>query len=129
MSDPRDEEFERRAKALFDAGVNGIDARTRSRLTQARHAAVAERERHRGSWFSRYAVPASGFATAALVLMVAFNAGLFSRTPDKQGAVLAMDDMAMLADGEDFDMLEDMDFYSWLEAEEGEPGSDAAGQS
>lgn len=125
VSDPRDEQFERRAKALFDAGVNGIDAHTRSRLTQARRAAVAERERHRASWLSRYAVPASGFATAALVLMVAFNAG----APDKQGAALGMDDVAMLADGEDFDLLEDMDFYSWLDSEEGELGGDAAGQS
>jgi hypothetical protein len=41
--------FEQRAREVFDASVDGIDAATRSRLNQARQAATAELERSRRS--------------------------------------------------------------------------------
>ncbi len=106
------DEIETRARELFDDSVERIDGATRSRLTQARHAALAELDRPRlgrGSW-----VPA-GVLAAAAVLAVTLWTGT---APDEQLlpalAVAPADDFEMLANGEDLDMLgEDVEFYAW----------------
>ena len=60
-------DFERRTKRVFDDSVAGLDAATRSRLTQARHRALEERQSARGGW--RWSlVPAGTLAATALVV-------------------------------------------------------------
>jgi anti-sigma-K factor RskA len=71
---PDDEElerFEKRARALLEESVARIDARTRSRLNQARHAALdaAARRRRTPRWRSFGLAPAAG-VVAALALAV-----------------------------------------------------------
>jgi hypothetical protein len=120
--------FERNARALLAESVQRIDARTRSRLNQARHAALAAAASPRRSFFSRFAMmPAAGAAAAAVLVAVT----LWHHQPagDMSGAEgqrLAVEDMDLLADSEALDLVEQGDgsFYEWAAAQ-----SDANGQS
>ena len=55
------EEFEARTRALLEESVTRVDARIRSRLNQARHAALAElaRSQHAPWWRSFGLAPAA----------------------------------------------------------------------
>ena len=119
-------EQERRARELFDASVEGLDAETRSRLNRARQAAVAEVERaRRNPW--RAWVPAAVAASVALLAVVLWrvpggppSAGLAEGAPPAEVVEL-------LATGEGFDVAsEDPEFYSWL-ADRGLPDTNGAG--
>jgi hypothetical protein len=106
------ENIETRARELFDDSVERIDGATRSRLTQARHAALAELDRPRlrlGHW-----VPVGALAAAAVLAVTLWT----GTVPDEQAlpvlAVAPAEDFEMLANGEDLDMLdEDVEFYAW----------------
>ena len=110
--------LESRAKALFDESVDGLDGRVRSRLTQARYIAVAELELQRESWLRRWAIPAGGLTAAALAICIIVVLDMF---PDmgNEGqptvAALAVEDVAILSDADNLELLEDMEFYAWLE--------------
>ena len=107
MNDPR----ENKAKELFDESVDRLDAATLSRLNQARHAALeaAQGARAMGVW-GRW-VPATGVAVAALVTVIVM------RGPDAVEMPSAfVTDFEILLEGESLEMLEDLEFYSWLEA-------------
>jgi hypothetical protein len=108
--DTRD--IEERARALFDGSVERIDGATRSRLTQARHAALAELDRPRfriGSW-----LPVGALAAAAmLAVMLWTHPGPTGETVPVLAAAPA-DDFELLTLGPDLDMLgEDVEFYAW----------------
>ncbi len=107
MNEPR----ENRAKELFDDSVNRLDAATLSRLNQGRQAALdaAQGSRPVGVW-GRW-VPATGVAAAALVTVIVM------RGPDAVDLPSAsVTDFEILLEGESLEMLEDLEFYSWLEA-------------
>ena len=105
-----------RAKQAFDASVERLDAATLSRLNQGRHAALDELRRTgwaglRGGLL----LPATGVAGAALV------AAIVMRGPDDPAGtldVVTTTDMELLLDEQSLEMLEDLEFYSWLEAED-----------
>ena len=113
--------FEQRARQLLRDSVEGLPAHTRSRLTRARHAALAARP----SWYSgplRRWVPAGAGALAAATLGVLFLVGPRGESPAVN--VLASagpEDLEMLADsdavqlGRDEDV--DYDFYEWAASE------------
>jgi len=66
MSEP----FEDRSRELFLESVDNVDMRVRSRLTQARHAALEAAAASTGrTWFARLGVwtPAAGVTAAALL--------------------------------------------------------------
>jgi transcriptional regulator with XRE-family HTH domain len=89
----------------------------RSRLTQARFAAVAELERGRRSPWQRFLAPAAGvLVTAVLVaIVVAPLIRLPEQLADQPAARLADDDIPILLDTDNIEMLEDMEFYAWLD--------------
>ena len=106
------EEFEKKARELFEDSVERLDARTRSKLTQARNRALDEVKkgavRRRWIW-----APAGGFALAAVVAVgIVLSSG---RTT--QPAPTALDDLEIVADQENLDLLQDQDveFYAWLD--------------
>lgn len=113
-SDPRDESasFEERTRAAFDASVEALDGRTRSKLTQARHAA-AEELRRRGAqpWRRKWAA-ASG-AMAAVVLAVWLGVQPASQMKPEVGE-FPLDEWEMVAESPNFDLLEDVEFYAWI---------------
>ncbi len=106
--------FVARAKNVFDQSVQALDAETRSRLNRGRHEAlahVASGVSHR-QWM-RWA-PATGVAAAAVVAVVV----LTGRPPDDELIPLASaSDFEILLDEESLEMLEELEFYSWLDLE------------
>ena len=116
--------FEERAKVLFHDSVDGLDFALRSRLTQARHAAIEAASASRRPWFARIGVltPAAG-VTAAAVL----GAFLWLGSPSAQHPVTVADGQSSLEDleivasldegsGDAMDMLQDdIEFYDWAD--------------
>ena len=107
------EDFEGKARALFEDSVERLDARTRSKLTQARNRALDEVKRGavRRRWIW---APAGGFALAAVVAVgIVLSSG---RTPP-QPAPVALEDLEIVADSENLELLQDQDveFYAWLD--------------
>jgi hypothetical protein len=111
--EPAADALESRSKELFDESVERLDGRTRSRLTQARHAALDELRAGSPRWRG-FRVPAAALATVALaaVLVVTWT-GL--KEPSAPSGGLPLDDFDIVADSDNLDMLEDVEFYAWLE--------------
>jgi hypothetical protein len=116
--------FEDRSRELFRDSVDGLDMRVRSRLTEARHAALeAAAASSRLPWFFRMRVwtPAAGVAAAALL-----GAALWLALPaDHHGLTTAdqpsLEDLDILASsdessGDAIEMLQnDLDFYDFAD--------------
>jgi hypothetical protein len=129
MPDP----FEQRARALLEDSVLRIDGRVRSRLNQARHAAVEEASRRPPYW-RRFALMPAASAIAAAVL-VAFVLWPHSHQGDSlvtKGGGATVEDLDLLADGDALDLVSDETdggaFYEWAveQSDSGEPGSAGA---
>jgi hypothetical protein len=110
-------EFERQARIVLEDSVMRIDGRIRSRLNQARHAAVAEAARGRPVVWRRFMLMPAAGAVAAAVL-VAFV--LLPHTP--QGSLpiteghTTVEDLDLVADSDALDLVSDEPdgaFYEW----------------
>jgi hypothetical protein len=114
MSDEKESgDFERRTKRVFDDSVAGLDAATRSRLTQARHRALEEATSRRDRGWRSALVPAGTVAATALVAWL-----VVWQSPPGSDAVPAesLTDLELLLGEEDLEMLdEELEFYGWLE--------------
>jgi hypothetical protein len=111
--------LEERSKALFDESVGNLDGRTRSALTQARHAALAElKGSRRTAW--RVWGPLSGVAAAAFVLIVMF-APLRLTRESAEVAMTPFEDFDMVAEGDNIELMENLDFYAWLDSDNALP--------
>ena len=115
--------FEQKARTLFDDSVEGLDAETLSNLNQGRQRALAElgRPAMPGQWL-RW-VPATGVVAAALVTVIIVR-GPGSVEPLVAPVGTAADFEILL--GEDsLEMLEELEFYAWMEDADLEPGGNA----
>jgi anti-sigma-K factor RskA len=110
-------EFENRTKEVLDESAGRLDGRTRSRLTQARHAALAQLENPARNWWRSY-VPAGAAAAVAVLAVVIWSGPVGpGKTPLTANSV---EDLVMLGDAEapDFvDDAEDPEFYEWAAGE------------
>ena len=104
--------FATKAKTLFDESVQDLDAATRSRLTQGRHKALAEAASRTG--FSRWNrwVPVTGVAAATVFAVVLWRGDPQINELDLPTAV---SDFEILLDQDEFEMLQDLEFYSWMD--------------
>ena len=105
------EPTENKAKELFDDSVDRLDAATLSRLNQGRHAALEVLQGSRpmsvlGRW-----IPATGVAAAVLVAVMVMRGPNAVDLP-----IVSVTDFEILLEGESLEMLENLEFYSWLEA-------------
>jgi len=121
MSEQDNEAFERRSRALFHDSVEGLDMRIRSRLTQARSAALSAGRR---PWFLDWKIwtPAAGVTAAAIL-----GVGLWIGTPIGHHSATMADaqsnfedlDLVASADegsGDAMDMLQDdIEFYDFAD--------------
>jgi hypothetical protein len=108
-----DEAFVEQAKKHFDESVANLDGATRSRLNQGRQAALAELGAGPRQWVQW--APAAGVAAAAVVAVV-----LWTGNPpvDELTPPTATADIEILLTEDSFEMLEDLEFYSWIDLEE-----------
>lgn len=107
MKDP----FEQRSAELFNDSVERLDAHTRSRLTQARHAALDELRKSRAPLPRWLWAPAGGLAAAAIVAVLISTGPREGAQPD---AAFAFEDLDIVADAENLELLEDVEFYAWM---------------
>lgn len=122
MNEREQDSLEERSRALFHGSVENLDMRVRSRLTQARYAALEAAASRKPSWLPRKAwwTPAAG-VTAAAVL----GAALFVGTPTWHHAVSLgdaqnLEDLDIVAtsdeSGDAMEMLQDdLDFYDFAD--------------
>jgi ferric-dicitrate binding protein FerR (iron transport regulator) len=114
--------FEKRTREVLEESTAKLDGRTLSRLTQARHAALARQTASARQWWRGWA-PAGAVAAAA-VLVVMFWAGRGTDTRSQlattNGSGSALEDIDLLADGDAPDFVSDSDeveFYEWASGE------------
>jgi len=113
-------DFERNARAVLEHSVSRIDARTRSRLNQARHAALEAATPRRAWWRSLTLMPAAGALAAAVLVSVMLWHGHPGGAPvQADNQRLTAEDMDLLADKDALDLMEggDGSFYEWAAAQ------------
>jgi hypothetical protein len=129
VSESRETEsyLERRAKQLFDASVADLDGPTRAKLAQARNHAL-ERGLRGPSLMPTFLAPRwvtalSAAALAVVAVLVVWRGG---GVPEQQVEMATLSDLELLLAEDEFEMLEELEFYAWLE-EQGElPAPSAA---
>lgn len=107
-----EEAFVRQLKTMLDDGNARLDARVRSRLTQARYAALAQADARPNLWLRQWA-PAAGIAAAAVLTVLAWPTARQEQQPPDE----ALNDLEIVLAGENLDMLENLDFYEWVDAD------------
>ncbi len=124
MSEQDNNAFETRSRALFQDSVDGLDMRIRSRLTQARSAALDAAAARRRAWLFGWKMwaPAAGVTAAAIL-----GVGLWIGSPiGHQAATLAdaqsnFEDLDLVASTDEgsadaMEMLQDdIDFYDFAD--------------
>lgn len=124
-----DRRFLEQAGHMLRQSVDELDAATRSRLNRARQAALAEFDR--GSAVPAWLPGSRWYAGAALATVAVMAVGiLIARVPVQAPESIAQVEHAaevdvVLAD-ESLEMLDDLDFYDWLGAEDVLPAADVA---
>lgn len=104
-----------KAKELFDESVQELDAATLSRLNQNRHQAMEQASAgsvvgHWNQW-----LPATGVAAATVFAVVLWTG---NRPVDELTPPATASDLEIILEGDDFEMLENLEFYSWIDLEE-----------
>jgi hypothetical protein len=119
-------EFERHSRVVLEESVLRIDGRIRSRLNQARQAAVAEADVRRPTFWRFFTlVPTAGAAAAALLMtLVLWHRQPQMELPVVEGAHSTVEDLDLLADSEGLDLMEggDNSFYEWAVDQTDSPG-------
>lgn len=113
--------LEERSRELFDDSVERLDARTRSRLNQARQQALEEMKKGRGRpyWLG---APLGGLAAAALIAVILIRSGGEVVGPGAENGGNMLDDFDIVADADNFELIQDVEFYSWLADSADNPG-------
>lgn len=106
MSIDREEAFTEKVKQELDRHADAVDELTAARLQAIRKTALTSAARPGFNW-----LPATGMAAAAAVLVAVLVLNLvpgdFSDLPG---------DTELLSQMEDLELLEELEFYAWLEA-------------
>jgi hypothetical protein len=110
-------EFERHARERLEESVLRIDGRVRSRLNQARHAAIEQASRRPSFWRRLTLMPAaSAVAAAVLVAFVLWPHAHQGESIPTEGGHTA-EDLDLLADSDALDLVSDETdggaFYEW----------------
>jgi hypothetical protein len=124
-----DDFVERRAREIFEASVDSLDAQTRSRLNVARQSAIEELQKARAPAWTPWArvLAIAGVAAVAVVLWRG-PGGDPDDGPTVAGSPAALDTLELVVAGEDLDLVAgDLDFYAMLEELELELASGGVG--
>lgn len=118
---PGDAEFAARAAARLRDSADSLDAQTRSRLNQARQAALEEMT-PRSVWRRSPWLTGAVTAAVAVVALVIWRPVAEGPSPVSPTSLDAPD-LELLMTDESLDMLEDLEFYTWLAAADLESGA------
>jgi hypothetical protein len=132
-------DFERQSRLVLEESVRRLDGRVRSRLNQARQAAVDAAEARRRPTFWRFftLVPTAGAVAAALVVAIVFwrGDGHFERGDLLTAELRTHDghpgeDLEMITDSEALDLVQEGDgsgsFYEWATDQSEAAGDETA---
>ncbi len=109
-----DEDFEKVLRADLKRSVERLDPTLRARLdAMASAAARRPRPRARPAW--QWALPAGGGVVAAALALVFWTGRGGTPVPTTPGA----DDLALLLNVDNLELLEQMEFYRWLDQQPG----------
>ena len=112
MNEDDRKKLEQEARATYDRAVSGIDPKVSAELAAARRRAIIQ-----GSPASplRWMLPAGAAAAIAAGLII----GLPDADPEHPGLIAtdAVEDMELLLADESLEMIEELDFYLWLDVE------------
>lgn len=130
----RDDRWLLRARALLQAEAGRADPALQRRLQQVRRAALAPRRQRLAGWAIGTALAA---AAASLLLVVgpwqlpgesglapewsaqrSTGAAQRADTPIEQVLTLPEEDLALLVGESDYALLEELEFYAWLEQQD-----------
>lgn len=105
------DKFLAQCRAVFDRGVQDLDAATLSRLTRARQRALSRLDRparrYRRGWLP---------AAAATLIAILAAVLLWSRPQPPAPPVAAnVEDMEILLADEELELYSELEFYAWLE--------------
>jgi hypothetical protein len=135
MNDPATTRLEERSRALLCASVENLDMPTRSRLTQARHAALAAAGRGSRLRDLRWWAPAAGFSAAALLGVALWfgpvgidrhgGSAVRMSSPPAAENQTSLEDLDIVASADEMELLQDdVEFYDWADrAASADPGS------
>jgi hypothetical protein len=123
--------LEVRSRLVLEEGLSRIDARTRSRLNQARQAAVAQMGNGSAlAWlqraFTRHALmPAGAAAAAALIAVFMLSGGHHLTQSAADNPASTLDVLDLVTDDDAMNLMEDNDssFYEWAAAQGDSPAT------
>jgi len=133
MQEERANALESHSRRLFLESVDGLDMRVRSRLTQARNAALeAAAASSRRPWLfqARILTPATGLSAAMVVVAALWLGAPMGRHPMPVADQAGLEDLDIVASsdeasGDAMEMLQnDLDFYDFADKATN-PGPDA----
>jgi negative regulator of sigma E activity len=113
------QDFEKRTREVLEESTTRLDGRTRSRLTQARHAALEQLETPARRWWRSYVPAGAAAAVAVLAVTLYVQPGRVVETRVASNPS-AVEDLDILADADAPDFTEDSDdveFYEWAGGE------------
>lgn len=108
---PDEQAFLTEVKQRLDDHVNDMDPLTAARLQAARKAALQGKSRR-----TIGRLPVTGFATAAVMLLAIALWYQGNSAPSAQ----FNEDWELLASGDELELIEELEFYNWLELMHGE---------
>lgn len=111
--------LESRAQELLQASADGLDGHIRSRLTQARSAAVEAARKSRSPFLWRV-IPAGALAGAAALAFVLWSGAPQGPAP---ASLHSLEDLDLIVTSESFELLEDLEFYEWVAATDADAAS------
>ena len=122
-----DDAFVERASRMLRESAENLDAGTRSKLDKARQRALFEMRERSGvqRWLADQWVPVCGAVLVALAVTGLWLGSVVDTGGEagfQQAAVATMDpgelaDLDMLLADENLEMIEDLEFFSWLDSE------------
>lgn len=134
-----DADFERQLRDLLEESMQRVGGRARSRLNQARHAAIAEAQRPRPWRLPQRLVaragrhllwmPAAGAMAAAVLVALVLWPHAPQGYPAADASHTTVEDLDLLADREGMDLMESGDgqFYEWAMAQADDKSGQPAG--